>query len=91
MQNTQELWDNREQVLATLESGGIGGACVLTVGGEAYMAVTRERRELMREWGAPLHEALCRPLGYAEQTGCHFLFEEPPMTVQTRPTALQPV
>ncbi|MEU0684058.1 hypothetical protein [Streptomyces albogriseolus] len=25
VQNTQELWDNREQVLATLESSGIGG------------------------------------------------------------------
>lgn len=67
VQNTQELWDNREQVLATLESGGIGGACVLTVGTAAYMALTRERRELMREWGGPLHEALHRPLGMAEQ------------------------
>jgi hypothetical protein len=66
--NTQELWDSREQVLATLESGGIGGACVLTVGTAAYMVLTRERRELMREWVVPLHEALRWPLGLAEQT-----------------------
>jgi hypothetical protein len=39
VQNTQELWDHREQVLATLESGGIGGACVLTVGSAAYMVL----------------------------------------------------
>ncbi|MFC7818695.1 hypothetical protein ACFUTR_29150 [Streptomyces sp. NPDC057367] len=45
VQNTQELLDHREQVLATLESGGIGGACVLTVGTAAYMALTRERRK----------------------------------------------
>ncbi|MFD7704717.1 pRL2-11 [Streptomyces caelestis] len=68
VQNTQQLWDNREQVLATLESSGIGGACVLTVGTAAYMALTRERRELMREWVVPLHDAIHRPLGLAEQT-----------------------
>ncbi|WP_030989948.1 hypothetical protein [Streptomyces sp. NRRL WC-3744] len=68
VQNTQVLWDNREQVLATLESSSIGGACVLAVGTAAYMALTRERRELMREWVVPLHEAIHRPLGLAEQT-----------------------
>ncbi|CUW33273.1 hypothetical protein [Streptomyces reticuli] len=68
VQNTQELWDHREQVLATLESGGIGAASVLTVGTAAYMVLTRERRELMREWVVPLHEAIHRPLGLAEQT-----------------------
>ncbi|MGW1793630.1 hypothetical protein ACWCO0_23075 [Streptomyces tubercidicus] len=51
----QELWDNRETALAALEPGGIG-------------ALTRERRELMREWVGPLHDALHRPLGLAEQT-----------------------
>ncbi|MFJ4536599.1 hypothetical protein ACIP39_11590 [Streptomyces tibetensis] len=66
--NAQELWDNREQALAALESGGIGGAYVLTVGTAAYMVLTRERRELMREWVIPLHEAIHRPLGLAEQT-----------------------
>ncbi|MGW3209043.1 hypothetical protein [Streptomyces sp. NPDC001135] len=68
VQNTQELWHNREQVLATLESSGIGAASVLTVGTAAYMALTRERRELMREWVVPLHEPIHRPLGLAEQT-----------------------
>ncbi|MFE9403999.1 pRL2-11 [Streptomyces sp. NPDC006530] len=41
---------------------------MLTVGSAAYMVLTRERRELMREWVVPLHEALVRPLGLAEQT-----------------------
>lgn len=68
VQTVQELWDNREQALPTLEGGGIAGACVLTVGSAAYMVLTRERRELMREWVGPLHEALHRPLGSAEQT-----------------------
>lgn len=68
VRGVQELWDNRDQALATLESGGIGAASVLTVGSAAYMVLTRERRELMREWVGPLHEALHRPLGLAEQT-----------------------
>ncbi|MFJ3728496.1 pRL2-11 [Streptomyces sp. NPDC090045] len=64
----QELWDNRDQALAALEPGGIGAASVLTVGTAAYMVLTRERRELMREWVGPLHDALHQPLGLAEQT-----------------------
>ncbi|MEU9189441.1 DUF87 domain-containing protein [Streptomyces sp. NPDC048484] len=68
MQTAQELWENRDQALATLEPGGIGAASVLTVGSAAYMVLTRERRELMREWVGPLHDALHRPLGLAEQT-----------------------
>ncbi|MEU2415079.1 pRL2-11 [Streptomyces sp. NPDC013099] len=63
-----ELWENREAALATLEPGGIAAASVLTVGTAAYMVLTRERRELMREWVGPLHEALHQPLGLAEQT-----------------------
>lgn len=63
-----ELWENREATLATLETGGIGAASVLTVGSAAYLVLTRERRELMREWVGPLHDALHRPLGLAEQT-----------------------
>lgn len=63
-----ELWENRETALATLETGGIGAASVLTVGSAAYMVLTRERRELMREWVGPLHNALHQPLGLAEQT-----------------------
>ncbi|MCX5434814.1 pRL2-11 (plasmid) [Streptomyces sp. NBC_00257] len=68
VRGVQELWDNRDATLAALEPGGIGAASVLTVGSAAYMVLTRERRELMREWVAPLHDALHRPLGLAEQT-----------------------
>ncbi|MFD3533397.1 pRL2-11 [Streptomyces sp. NPDC058664] len=68
VQSVQELWENRDQAIAVLETGGIGAASVLTVGTAAYMALTRERRELMREWVVPLHEALAQPLGVAEQT-----------------------
>ncbi|MFD3663949.1 helicase HerA domain-containing protein [Streptomyces sp. NPDC058659] len=68
VQSVQELWDTRDQAIAVLETGGIGAASVLTVGTAAYMALTRERRELMREWVVPLHEALAQPLGVAEQT-----------------------
>ncbi|MFJ4865997.1 pRL2-11 [Streptomyces sp. NPDC088748] len=68
VQGVQELWDNREAALAALEPGGIGAASVLTVGGAVYMVLTRERRELMREWVQPLHDAIHRPLGLAEQT-----------------------
>ncbi|MEV7296654.1 hypothetical protein AB0N79_34285 [Streptomyces microflavus] len=63
-----ELWENRETALAALEPAGIGATSVLTVGTATYMVLTRERRELMREWVAPLHEALHQPLGLAEQT-----------------------
>ncbi|MEU2855625.1 pRL2-11 [Streptomyces syringium] len=68
VRGVQELWDNREAALAALEPGGIGAASVLTVGTAAYMVLTRERRELMREWVRPLHDAIHRPLGLAEQT-----------------------
>ncbi|MFI9019161.1 helicase HerA domain-containing protein [Streptomyces griseus] len=63
-----ELWENRETALAALEPAGIGAASVLTVGTATYMVLTRERRELMREWVGPLHDALHQPLGLAEQT-----------------------
>ncbi|MGA4844806.1 helicase HerA domain-containing protein [Streptomyces sp. G5(2025)] len=64
----QDVWANPDPALAALEPGGIGAASVLTVGSAAYMVLTRERRELMREWVGPLHDALHRPLGLAEQT-----------------------
>lgn len=67
-QTVQELWENREAALAALEPAGIGAASVLTVGTAAYMVLTREHRELMREWVVPLHEAIAGPLGLAEQT-----------------------
>ncbi|WP_058043935.1 hypothetical protein [Streptomyces roseifaciens] len=64
----QGLWESRGATLAGLETGGIGGACVLTAGSAAYVVLTRERRELMREWVVPLHEAIAGPLGMTEQT-----------------------
>ncbi|GAA0466558.1 pRL2-11 [Streptomyces olivaceiscleroticus] len=67
-QTVQDLWENRYATLAALETGGIGAASALAVGGVAYGLLTRERRELMREWVIPLHEALAQPLGLAEQT-----------------------
>lgn len=63
-----ELWENREAALAALEPAGIGAASVLTVGTATHMVLTRERRELMREWVGPLHDALHQALGLAEQT-----------------------
>ncbi|MBB5939055.1 hypothetical protein FHS42_006147 [Streptomyces zagrosensis] len=68
VQTVQELWENRDQALAVLESGGIGAASVLTVGSAAYMVLTRECWERMREWVGPLHDALHQSLGLAEQT-----------------------
>ncbi|MCZ4102310.1 hypothetical protein [Streptomyces sp. H39-C1] len=41
------------------------------------MVLTRERRELMREWVGPLHDALHRPLGVAEQTDPRGYFRVP--------------
>ncbi|MBE9499792.1 pRL2-11 [Streptomyces sp. GKU 257-1] len=38
------------------------------MGTAAYLAATRKRRELMREWVLPLHEALALPLRLPEQT-----------------------
>ncbi|WP_328764944.1 MULTISPECIES: hypothetical protein [unclassified Streptomyces] len=64
----QDLWENRDQALAALETGGIGAASALTVGGVTYGLLTRRRRELMREWVFPLHEALALPLRLPEQT-----------------------
>ncbi|MER7050058.1 hypothetical protein [Streptomyces jumonjinensis] len=64
----RELWENRDQVLATLETGGITAGSATAVGGIAYGVLTRERRELRREWVEPLHQALAGPLGIADQT-----------------------
>ncbi|MEU1050645.1 DUF87 domain-containing protein [Streptomyces sp. NPDC005897] len=71
-QTVQDLWANPDATLHTLQTGGIGAASAAAsaaaAGGLAYGLLTRERRELMREWVVPLHEAVHRPLGYAEQT-----------------------
>ncbi|MEU0403752.1 hypothetical protein ABZ318_26680 [Streptomyces sp. NPDC006197] len=64
----RDLWANPDPVLDTLQSGGIGAGCALTAGGIAYGLLTRRRREFMREWMIPLHEALAVPLGISELT-----------------------
>ncbi|GAA0898097.1 MULTISPECIES: pRL2-11 [Streptomyces violaceusniger group] len=64
----QALWEDKEGTLHALQTGGIGAASVAAVGGLAYGILTRKRRELMREWVVPLHQALAVPLGIAEQT-----------------------
>ncbi|MFY4722214.1 pRL2-11 [Streptomyces sp. LaBMicrA B280] len=64
----QEIWADPEPALATLEQTGIAAASTAAVGTAAYLALTRKRRELMREWVLPLHEALALPLRLPEQT-----------------------
>ncbi|WP_369173071.1 hypothetical protein AB5J49_36235 [Streptomyces sp. R28] len=62
-------WENPDAVpLAAFQTGGISVASAAAAGGLAYGLLTRERRELMREWVTPLHQALAVPLGIAEQT-----------------------
>ncbi|MFE5869558.1 hypothetical protein ACFQ6V_13035 [Streptomyces roseifaciens] len=63
VQSAQDLWEHQDATVQTLQIGGIDAAA----GGLAYGFLTRERRELMREWVAPLHQALAVPLGIAEQ------------------------
>jgi hypothetical protein len=57
-QSAQGLWEHPDAALATLQTSGIGAASVAAAGGLAYGLLTRERRELMREWVGPLHQAL---------------------------------
>ncbi|MFJ4007699.1 pRL2-11 [Streptomyces sp. NPDC090023] len=64
----QEIWAGPDPALAVLEQTGIAAASTAAVGTAAYLALTRERRELMREWVLPLHEALVLPLRLPEQT-----------------------
>lgn len=64
----RDVWENPDPALATLESGGIAAASAAAVGGVAYGLLTRKRREFMREWVTPLHEALAVPLGMSELT-----------------------
>ncbi|MGK5546682.1 pRL2-11 [Streptomyces sp. URMC 127] len=67
VQTAQDLWEHQNATLQTLQTGGIGAASAAAAGGLAYGILTRERRELMREWVEPLHQALAVPLGIAEQ------------------------
>ncbi|MFJ2272394.1 hypothetical protein ACIOHO_40215 [Streptomyces sp. NPDC087849] len=62
------LWENPDPALVTLETGGIAAASAAAAGGVAYGLLTRKRREFMREWVTPLHEALAVPLGISELT-----------------------
>ncbi|OKK05329.1 pRL2-11 [Streptomyces sp. CB02488] len=64
----RDIWENPDPALATLETGGIAAASAAAVGGVAYGLATRKRREFMREWVTPLHEALAVPLGISELT-----------------------
>ncbi|MFG3158060.1 pRL2-11 [Streptomyces sp. NPDC048219] len=64
----QEIWADPDPALAALEQTGIAAASTAAVGTAAYLALTRKRRELMREWVLPLHEALALPLRLPEQT-----------------------
>ncbi|WP_030853857.1 pRL2-11 [Streptomyces griseus] len=64
----RDIWENPDPALATLESGGIAAASAAAAGGVAYGLLTRKRREFMREWVTPLHEALAVPLGMSELT-----------------------
>ncbi|MFF0108682.1 hypothetical protein [Streptomyces hirsutus] len=63
-----DVWENPDPAIATLEAGGIGLASATAVGGIAYGLLTRKRREFMREWIRPLHEALAVPLDMSELT-----------------------
>ncbi|MEU6212716.1 pRL2-11 [Streptomyces sp. NPDC047023] len=64
----QEIWADPAPALAALELPGIAVASTAAVSTAAYYALTRKRRELMREWVLPLHEALALPLRLPEQT-----------------------
>ncbi|MFF8717359.1 pRL2-11 [Streptomyces sp. NPDC015184] len=64
----REIWADPDPALAALEQTGIAAASTAAAGTAAYLALTRKRRELMREWVIPLHEALTLPLRLPEQT-----------------------
>ncbi|WP_327169971.1 helicase HerA domain-containing protein [Streptomyces subrutilus] len=64
----RDVWENPDPAIAAAETSGIAAASALTVGGLAYGLLTRKRREFMREWITPLHEALAVPLGMSELT-----------------------
>ncbi|MFD5110323.1 helicase HerA domain-containing protein [Streptomyces cinereoruber] len=64
----RDLQADPDPALAVLQTGGIGAGCAVTAGGIAYGLLTRRRREFMREWVRPLHEALAVPLGISELT-----------------------
>ncbi|MEU7086573.1 hypothetical protein [Streptomyces achromogenes] len=64
---------------------GIEAVSVLTGGTAAYTVLACERRELMREWVGPLHEALQQPLGPGEQTDPPHSTHQPPHPLRDNP------
>lgn len=63
-----DVWENPDPAIAAAQTGGIGLVSAAAVGSAAYGLATRKRRESMREWVTPLHEALAVPLGMSELT-----------------------
>ncbi|MEW1724732.1 DUF87 domain-containing protein [Streptomyces sp. NPDC093109] len=64
----RDVWENPDPAIVAAETGGIAVASAAAAGGVAYGLLTRKRREFMREWVTPLHEALAVPLGMSELT-----------------------
>ncbi|MGW1594949.1 helicase HerA domain-containing protein [Streptomyces sp. NPDC002343] len=67
-QTVRDVWENPDPAIAAAQTGGIGLVSAATVGSAVYGLATRKRREFMREWVTPLHEALAAPLGISELT-----------------------
>ncbi|MEU7088125.1 helicase HerA domain-containing protein [Streptomyces achromogenes] len=67
-QTVRDVWENPDAAIAAAQTGGIGLVSAAVVGGAVYGLATRRRREFMREWVTPLHEALAVPLGISELT-----------------------
>ncbi|MFE2561268.1 helicase HerA domain-containing protein [Streptomyces sp. NPDC059352] len=63
-----DVWENPDPAFAAAQTGSIGLVSAAAVGTTAYRLATRKRREFMREWVTPLHEALAMPLGMSELT-----------------------
>ncbi|MEU7031478.1 DUF87 domain-containing protein [Streptomyces sp. NPDC046275] len=59
-------WQHPEAALQALTYGGPVAAAAAAAGGIALGLAGRERRELLREWVEPLHQALAGPLGIPE-------------------------
>ncbi|MFD0367661.1 helicase HerA domain-containing protein [Streptomyces sp. NPDC127114] len=59
-------WQHPAAALQALTYGSLVAAAAAAAGGIALGMAGRERRELMREWVEPLHQALVGPLGIPE-------------------------